>query len=111
MLGLSSFDQISLAPSKITSSETLPGFEVIEVLGIVEGVCEKSFPILKLGGVGLHDGGGLDELISEAKKNLARAAVEKGADAVIGLRYQIMGRDVEKSAFAYGTAVKCQRLP
>jgi len=109
MLGLSSYDEISLGPSRITNSDTLPGLEITEVLGVVEGIAERSFPILKIGGVGLSKGGGLDELISEAKKELARAAVDKGADAVIGLRYQIMGRDVEKSALAYGTAVKCRR--
>jgi uncharacterized protein YbjQ (UPF0145 family) len=109
MLGLSSYDEISLAPSRITSSEAPPGFEITEVLGVVEGFCEKTFPILKIGSVGFHKGGHLDELISEAKKDMARAAVDKSADAVIGLRYQIMGRDVGKSALAYGTAVKCRR--
>ena len=94
----------------ITCADSLAGFEITSVLGVAEGVVEKSFPALGIEQVGLYTGGGLDEMVEEAKRALARVARDMGADAIIGLRYQIMGRNVEKSALAYGTAVKCRKI-
>jgi uncharacterized protein YbjQ (UPF0145 family) len=94
----------------MTSADHLPGYEITAVLGIAEGISEKSFPIIEISNIGFSKGGGLQELIEDAKNALAHAAGELGADAIISVRYQIMGRQVEKSALAYGTAVKCKRL-
>ena len=109
MLSLNLSDESSVRLSMMTCANSLPGYEITAVLGVAEGIIEKSFPILEIGNVGLARGGGLQELLEDAKSALARVAGEMGADAIIGLRYQIMGRQVEKSALAYGTAVKCKK--
>ena len=110
MLGLNLADDSTIRLSMMTCADSLPGFEITAVVGVVEGISEKSFPILDIGNVGIARGGGLQELIEDAKNLLAQAAGELGADAIVGFRYQIMGRHVEKSALAYGTAVKCKRI-
>ncbi len=94
----------------ITSAETLSGFEVVEVLGVVEGVAEGSFPVIGIGNVGIEKGGGMDALLHDAKTQLARVGYEKGANAVVAFRYQIVGRHTEKSVVAYGTAVRCKKI-
>lgn len=94
----------------ITTAETLTGYETISMLGTVEGVIEKGFASVSVSGFGLVKGGGLAELVEDAKSLLARAAAEKGADAVIAFRYVVSGRELEKSVVAYGTAVKCKKL-
>jgi uncharacterized protein YbjQ (UPF0145 family) len=93
----------------ITSADNIINFEISSMMGPVEGIVEKSFKAMAVGGIGIVSGGGLEEMIYEAKERLARAASEKGANAVIALRFAIASRELEKSVVAYGTAVKCQK--
>jgi uncharacterized protein YbjQ (UPF0145 family) len=48
--------------------------------------------------------------MKEARGRLARAGAELGANAIVGFTYALVGREVEKSAAAYGTAVLCRKL-
>lgn len=109
MLGLST-DNGQIPTHLISTTASLPGYEVIEILGPVEGCAEKSFTSMKVVGLGMVDGGGLDQLLFDAKMKLASAASEKGANAVIGFRYAFAARELEKSVVAYGTAVRCRKV-
>ena len=51
----------------MTNMATLPGFEITELLGTVEGIAEKGFPILGIGSFIFEKGGGMSELIDKAK--------------------------------------------
>jgi uncharacterized protein YbjQ (UPF0145 family) len=109
MIGLN-LNEPSIPSHMITTSTTLPGFEIARVFGIVEGVSERSFPAVGVGGVGIYKGGEMDALMREARERLSHAAAELGANAVVGFTYVLVGREVEKSAAAYGTAVYCKKL-
>lgn len=108
MLGLNKLDS-QIAQNMITSADNLTGFEITSVMGPIEGIAEKSLTAMSVGSIGVVGGGGLDELLFEAKQRLARAASEAGANGVIAFRYAMSSRDLEKSVVAYGTAVKCER--
>jgi uncharacterized protein YbjQ (UPF0145 family) len=108
MLGLSRNDS-QIAQTMITTADVLVGFEVTHMMGTVEAVVEKSFKAMSVGGFGIVSGGELAEMIFDAKEQLARAASDKGADAIIVFRYAVTSRELEKSVVAYGTAVKCHR--
>lgn len=108
MLGLNTMDDY-VSGSMISTGDSMPGYEIEASLGIVEGLSERSFPAVGIGGVGVFKGGDLDKLFEEAKRQAAHQAGQLGANAIIAFRYAVMGREVEKSVLAYGTAVKCRR--
>jgi uncharacterized protein YbjQ (UPF0145 family) len=108
MLGLNKSDS-QIAQSMITATDNLIGFDITSIMGPVEGVVEKSFTAISVGSIGMVDGGGLEEMLFDAKQKLAHAASELGANAVVVFRYTVIGRNLEKSVIAYGTAVKCQK--
>jgi len=108
MLGLNRIDS-QIGQNMITTTDELIGFNITSIMGPVEGVVEKSFMAMSVGSVGVVKGGELEEMIFDAKQKLARAASERGADAVIAFRYEVACRDLEKSVVAYGTAVTCQK--
>ena len=56
MLGLS-HDDSRISLSMITTAETLTGFEILSMMGTVEGVAEESFAAVQVGHVGFHKGG------------------------------------------------------
>jgi uncharacterized protein YbjQ (UPF0145 family) len=100
----------------VTTTETLPGREVKEVLGIVFGSCVQTKHVGKDIGAGFRSvvGGeskGYTELIEESRRTamarMLKDAEKLGADAIIGMRYataQTMRGAAE--LIAYGTAVK-----
>jgi len=100
----------------VTTTETIPGREVKEVLGIVFGSCVQTKHIGKDIGASLRTvvGGeakGYTELMEEARRiamqRMMDDAKHLGADAIIGMRYataQTMHGAAELIAF--GTAVK-----
>ncbi|MDP9039191.1 MAG: heavy metal-binding domain-containing protein [Acidobacteriota bacterium] len=94
----------------ITTAETLIGFEIVQLMGTVEGVIELGFSAVSVGGVGVVNGGGLENMLFEAKQLLAQMASQRGANAVIGFRYALTGRNLEKSVVAYGTAVNVKKV-
>ena len=100
----------------VTTTESLPGREVNEVLGVVFGSCVQTKHIgkdLRAAGRTLIGGEarGYTELMEEARRTAMQRMIEDakkiGADAVIGMRYataQTMHGAAELIAF--GTAVK-----
>lgn len=107
MLGLN-VDIKKVHSDMVTTSESLTRYEIDASLGIVEAVVEGSFPGVSLGGFGIQKGGGLERL-EEAREQLAFIAADRGGNAIVGFRFQLMGRDLEKGVLAYGTAVKCRK--
>ncbi len=93
----------------MTTESSLPGFKIETNLGPVGSTAERSMAGIALPHLEIHAGGKLEELVGVATRNLADAADVLGANAVIGLRYAITGRDYEKSVLAYGTAVVCRK--
>ena len=102
----------------VTTTETLPGREVKEILGVVFGSCVQMKHLGKdLRAMGRNVMGGeskaYTELIEEARRTSMQRMIDDakklGADAIIGMRYataQTMAGAAELIAF--GTAVKTQ---
>lgn len=99
-----------------TTTESIPGEEIVEVLGVVTGNVVQTKHVGKdiMAGLKSIVGGeiaGYTEMLTEARQmaiqRLVAAALEMGADAVVGLRFTtsaIMSSASE--ILAYGTAVK-----
>jgi uncharacterized protein YbjQ (UPF0145 family) len=104
MLGLA-HNNTTISHKMITTSEELLGFEIVEMMGPIEGVVEVGYAK----GFGVVEGGKLEEMLFVAKDILARSAYNRSADGVIGFRYMFTARELEKSVVAYGTAVKCKK--
>jgi len=104
----------------LSNTETIPGYEIVEVLGIVTGNTVRSKHLGKDIGAGLKSlvGGELKaytEMLTDARmeatNRLINDAKSMGADAIINLRFMtsaIMGSAAE--LFAYGTAVKIRKM-
>ena len=100
----------------ITTTETIPGQTIKEVLGIVEGDIVMSKHIGSDFAAGFRNlvGGEvkgytdmLDKARKEARERMIKEAKKLGADAIVGMRYgssAIMASASEM--LAYGTAVK-----
>jgi len=94
----------------------IPGYEVVEVYGEVFGVLTRSRNIVSGIGASLKsiiggEIGAYTKLLSdsrvEATERMKQAAAEKGANAVIAMRFDTdsIGNTMNEVA-AYGTAVK-----
>lgn len=100
----------------ISTTETIPGRKIVEVLGVVKG------NTVRTRNVGVDIGAGLKNLVGgevksytsmmvqsreEAYNRMINQAVELGADAVVGVRFMtamiMMGAS---EMLSYGTAVK-----
>jgi uncharacterized protein YbjQ (UPF0145 family) len=100
----------------VTSTESIPGYEIVEVLGIVTGNTVRAKHIGKdiLAGLKNIVGGELQEyteMLSDARKEalnrMIKEAKNMGANAVVNVRFatsQTMAGAAE--LLAYGTAVK-----
>ncbi|MCB0969014.1 MAG: YbjQ family protein [Ilumatobacter sp.] len=100
----------------ITTTETVPGRDVREIIDVVSGNTIRSKNIGKDIGAGLKSMVGgelrsytamLTEARDEAKARMIEAAQAVGADAVVNVRFttsQVTGGAAE--LLAYGTAVK-----
>jgi len=100
----------------VTTTDTLPGREVKEVLGVVFGSCVQTKHLGKdIRAMGRNVIGGESRAYTELMEESRRTAMQRmiddakklGADAVIGMRYataQTMAGAAELIAF--GTAVK-----
>ncbi len=100
---------------RVSTLESIAGRSIEETLGYVRGTALCSRRILKNKKVGLRTlehmtmngvAEGLAKMREDAESALFRVAVEKGADAVVGLRIQLveLGNDMFQ-AVATGTAV------
>ncbi len=105
----------------IVTSESIPGHEVTEALGIVRGSTIRAKHIGKdfMAALRTIVGGEIKEYTemimesrNEAVKRMEARAQELGADAVINVRFvtaQVMAGAAE--LLAYGTAVKLEPPP
>ncbi len=100
----------------ITNTDNIPGKEVAEILGLVEGSTVRSKNAIKDVGAGLKSivGGELgsytklqEESRSQAIERMQEKAGQMGADAVINVRLTTsMVAAGAAEILAYGTAVK-----
>lgn len=106
-------------PLMVVNTDFLPGYEIVEMLGLVKGNTVRSKHIGKdiLASLKQITGGeitGYTEMLTEARDQaLGRMAAEAyglGADAVINVRFATSAI-MEKAAevMAYGTAVRVRR--
>ncbi len=110
---------VSVNANMVTTGLELPGYRVVKSLGLVRGVTVRSRSILGTLGASLETiiGGNITlfEEMCEATREQAldlmmRHAMERGANAVIGTRYdatEVMQGVTE--VIAYGTAVQVER--
>jgi uncharacterized protein YbjQ (UPF0145 family) len=98
------------------TTNDLPGYEVVEVYGEVFGVLTRSRNIISGIGASLKsiiggEIGAYTKLLSdsriEATERMKKAAVDKGANAILAMRFDTgdIGGTMNEVA-AYGTAVK-----
>ena len=104
----------------VATTNDLPGYRVISVLGVVRGITVRSRSVVgNLGGAIQSIFGGNLSIYTDLAEHARREAYDllvdharqAGADAVIGMRYdanEIMEGITE--VLAYGTAVKAEKL-
>lgn len=103
----------------VVTMNDIPGYEVVEVYGEVFGVLTRSRNIVSGIGAGLKsiiggEIGAYTKLLAdsrtEATERMKQAAAEKGANAVIAMRFDTgeIGGSMNEVA-AYGTAVRVQK--
>jgi len=110
---------VSVTLNMVTTAFDLPGYRVVKTLGLVRGVTVRSRSIFGTIGASLETivGGNITLFEDMCEKTREQAldlmmehAMERGANAVIGTRYdatEVMQGVTE--AIAYGTAVQVER--
>jgi len=103
----------------ITTSTELSGYHITEHLGVVRGITVRSRSILGniAGGLQTLMGGRIsiyielcEKALEEAFQHLIQHAAERGANAIINMRYdanEVLEGVTE--VLAYGTAVKVEK--
>ncbi len=102
------------------TTNDVPGYEVVEVYGEVFGVMTRNRNALSSFGAGLKsivggEIGAYTKLLSdsriEATERMKKAAADKGANAVLAMRFDTgeIGQNMNEVA-AYGTAVRLQSV-
>jgi uncharacterized protein YbjQ (UPF0145 family) len=104
----------------VTTTFEVPGYRVVKILGLVRGVTVRSRSVLGTIGAGLQTivGGNItlfeemcEKTRAEALELMMEHAMEHGANAVIGVRYdatEVMQGVTE--VLAYGTAVLVEHV-
>jgi len=99
----------------LSTMNDLPGYEVTEVLGEVFGITVRSRHVGSQIGAGFKSlvGGelrGMTKMLAdsrlEAQARLAEAAEQRGANAILAMRFDASEFQVGQEICAYGTAVK-----
>jgi uncharacterized protein YbjQ (UPF0145 family) len=110
---------VSVNESMVTTAFELPGYRVARSLGLVRGVTVRSRSIFGTIGASLETlvGGNItlfedmcEKTREQALEVMMQHAIERGANAVIGVRYdatEVMQGVTE--VIAYGTAVQIER--
>jgi uncharacterized protein YbjQ (UPF0145 family) len=110
---------VSVNAAMITTAFDLPGYRVVKNLGLVRGITVRSRSVFGTIGASLQTivGGNITLFESMCEKTREQAldlmmehAAERGANAVIGVRYD--ANEVMQSVtevIAYGTAVQVER--
>jgi uncharacterized protein YbjQ (UPF0145 family) len=103
----------------VTTAFELPGYRIAKSMGLVRGVTVRSRSILGTLGASLQTvvGGNItlfedmcEQTREQALELMMQHAIERGANAVIGVRYdatEVMQGVTE--VIAYGTAVQAER--
>lgn len=104
----------------VATTNDLPGYRVVEVLGLVRGITVRSRSVVGTIGGALQSlvGGNLSLFTTlaetsrqEALDLMIRHAEEHGANAVIAMRYDSNEiTDGITEMLAYGTAVKVEKI-
>lgn len=106
--------------SMVTTNIELNGYKIVQSLGVVRGITVRSRSIFGniAGGLQTLVGGKIsiyaelcEKTREEAFQHMLQHAAERGANAVIAMRYdanEVIGGVTE--VLAYGTAVKAERL-
>jgi uncharacterized protein YbjQ (UPF0145 family) len=104
----------------VATTNDLPGYRVVEVLGVVRGITVRSRSVFGTIGGALQSlvGGNLSLFTTlaetsrqEAMDLMIQHAEEHGANAVIGMRYDSNEiTDGVTEMLAYGTAVRAEKL-
>jgi uncharacterized protein YbjQ (UPF0145 family) len=109
---------VSVNANMVTTAFELPGYRVVRTLGLVRGVTVRSRSIFGTIGASLETlvGGNItlfeemcEKTREEALELMMQHAMEHGANAVIGVRYdatEVMQGVTE--VLAYGTAVQVE---
>jgi len=102
-----------------STTETIPGKEITEIVGVVTGNVVQAKHIGRdiMAGLKSIVGGeirGYTEMLTEARdlaiQRLVASASEKGADAVVGIRFTTSAiMDGSSEIMAFGTAVKLKK--
>jgi uncharacterized protein YbjQ (UPF0145 family) len=112
--------RFSVSAQMVTTAFELPGYRVVQNLGVVRGIIVRSRSIVANIGAGLQTlvGGNIkawtqlcEETRSDAFEIMIQHASELGANAIIGARYdatEVMSGATE--VLAYGTAVIVEPL-
>ena len=110
----------ALNPSLVTTTFALEGYRVIENFGIVRGIIVRSRSVFGTIGASLQTivGGDItlftnlcEETRQHAYDRMMQHAAEKGANALLGVRYdatEIMQGVTE--VLCYGTAVRVEKV-
>lgn len=108
-----------ISPEMTSTAFELPGFQVISGLGIVRGIVVRSRSVFGTIGASLQTlvGGDIslfsnlcEKTREDAFERMLVHAAERGADAVVGIRYdanELM--DGVTEVLCYGTAVKVRK--
>ena len=109
-----------ISPHMVSTSHELPGYRIVRPMGIVRGITVRSRSVIGNLGAALQTlvGGNISiytELCEHAREEafelMLRHAAERGANAVIAMRYD--ANDVAEGVtevLAYGTAVMVEPL-
>ena len=103
----------------VTTTNDVPGHRITDCIGIVRGIVVRSPGIKQgiLGGLKQFIGGNIEAFAEvcesarhDAFKRMVVHAEEKGADAIVGMRYDATEfAQSTTEVLAYGTAVKIAR--
>ncbi len=106
-------------PSLVTTANELPGYRIVRIFGLVRGITVRSRSVFGTIGASLQTlvGGNItlftglcEKTREEAFELMLQHAAERGANAVIAMRYdanEVMQGVTE--VLAYGTAVQVER--
>jgi len=111
---------VSVNEGMVTTAFDLPGYRVAKNLGLVRGITVRSRSVIGTLGASLQTivGGNItlfetmcEETREQALELMMEHAAERGANAVVGVRYdatEVMQGVTE--VIAYGTAVQVERV-
>ncbi len=111
---------MAIDPKLVTTALEIPGYRIVNSLGMVRGIVVRSRSVFGTLGASLQTlvGGNITLFTSlcertreDAYERMVQHARERGANAVIAMRYdanEVMGGVTE--VLAYGTAVVVERV-